>query len=51
MADLEDGDEEESVKVQGPGKPCEGSRKELIKCLKGSECIKVSCKIAIADSS
>lgn len=24
-----------------PRKPCEGSRKELIKCLKESECIKV----------
>lgn len=41
MAANED-DEEEDL---GPHKPCEGSRKELIKCLKDSDCIKVVCII------
>lgn len=32
---VEEGEEER------PRKPCEGSRRELIKCLKESDCIKV----------
>ena len=35
----EEDDEGEAGKK--PGKPCEGSRRELIKCLKESDCIKV----------
>ena len=32
-------EEEEGGKVSG--KPCEGSRRELVNCLKKSDCIKV----------
>lgn len=40
MADSEDVYVEEG-EGERSGKPCEGSRRELIKCLKESECIKV----------
>ena len=35
-------EEEEGGKVSG--KPCEGSRRELVNCLKESDCIKVGTK-------
>ena len=34
-------EDEEGGENKKPGKPCEGSRKELVKCLKESDCIKV----------
>ena len=37
------GDEEEFVKKSG--KPCEGSKKELVECLRESECIRVSVSV------
>ena len=42
MAANEDVFDEEEEDL-GPHKPCEGSRKELVKCLKDSDCIKVVC--------
>jgi len=33
--------EEEEEQEKRPGKPCDGSRRDLIKCLKESDCIKV----------
>ena len=35
-------DDEEEVEVGRSGKPCEGSRMDLIKCLRESECVQVS---------
>lgn len=47
MADSEDVEvEEEDGHVSR--KPCEGSKRELIKCLKESECIKVGDSIPVA---
>lgn len=41
MAKLDDEEVNVEEEDRGLGKPCEGSRRELIKCLKESECIKV----------
>lgn len=38
-------EEEEGGKVSG--KPCEGSRRELVNCLKESDCIKVGSKSVV----
>lgn len=40
--DVYDGEELEKGEGGKPGKPCEGSRRDLVKCLKESECVRVS---------